>query len=147
MTTNWEYEKQKIRLLGASLKFLHYETICNSNLLEHKMLQLHHSSKIQYTVPNLRIRAGTQGGLSNMYSSTHAIEIDRTFYRRDIATTPTLQPSPEYPQIILQSSLSSQIHHSSPSPQVHPSRFHILSRLGFGTRCRHFPRGWKVKRG
>ena len=38
------------------------------------------------------------GGLSNMYRSTRAIEIDRTFYRRDIATTPTLQPSPEYPK-------------------------------------------------
>jgi hypothetical protein len=40
-----------------------------------------------------------------MYSSMQAIEIDRTFYRRDIATTP-LQPSPEYPRIILQSSLN-----------------------------------------
>lgn len=80
-----------------------------------------------------------------MHSSMHAIEIDRTLYGRDIATTP-LQPSPEYPRIILQSSLSSQIYHSPPSPQVHPSRFRILSRLGFETRCRHFPRGWKVKK-
>jgi len=119
MTTNWGYEKQEIRLferLGNSCIMKQFATvICWNTKQWSNFIPLR--SNIQ--CPIYEFELARRGGLSNMYSSMHAIEIDRTFYRRDIATTPHLTTlswiPPNHSSIISQLAYTSQFTLSSSS--------------------------------